>query len=1062
MRRLARHNLRGRVQARQLAAWGQTPAKNGHRNGRDLRVSPYSPDALRDLERHPHPAWLWDAERRRIIWSNRAGLAFWREATVLDLIDRQFDAATPAVERILALARDLEGQEPVTETFVFQMPARGVGGSPKGTSPLPTAVTAQCRAMALEDGRAGVLMVAQAAKTSPDDQTTRASLFETIAGDLPVAIAVFDRHGSLLYRNAACRDLLDDGTGDGTNTSDLLTQWLGSQACAEDVVQQTLSLGSFSAALPMQSRFGERAQRVTTRRISAPAQGRLALLMCFQDIEDRRRYELGLVARLEKLETWLAGIVDFTFELDENLRLADPNPDLAKYLGLTGANLAGRYWAEIADEAGIDAAGEILAQLTAGTPVRSRVTLGTGPDSCDLVLSFSPLTHSEGLFVGFTGAGLALGPFSQPQSGKARPTSQPEAAPPAQAEPDAKTAIPAVEAKPAATPQNNAEPTNPEIDAEDAEAFSAIARALASRPGGSTAALLRDPQDTKEAKSAGQQAAGLRVVGGLESKSSKKEVATDAPIPVIEDAARLEKMTEPVLVHRNFDIVFANAAMRDMFGNGAGQTAIADDNLLNLFPDERARLFSLQSKFDDGVMPAHGELFDVKLRARAPDRSTVSVIASIAPVSFEGQASVRMIVESRGPVVKPADPALPTPPSPPPPSAKPEVKTEAETGGDDRELREAKARENELRAVINSAADGIATLDEQGNILTLNASAEAIFGVNALDVAGQPLSGLFEDQGGQTVDAYIQSLGQAGASQLYSEGCEVVGRRKDGGAPPLFVTIGRMKIDEGLRFCVVIRDITQWKAAQETLRQEKEEAEQASTRKSDFLAKVSHELRTPLNAIIGFSEVMSEEKFGPIANDRYKGYLADIHASGGHLLSLINDLLDLSKIESGNLELDFTSVDVAAIVAQAVSLLEPQAARERVIIRTSLPDTLPPVVADDRSIRQIVLNLVSNAIKFTPPGGQVILSVLVDETGQLQIRVRDTGVGMSAEELTDAMVPFTQISNGEHTDLAGTGLGLPLTRALTEANRAEFKIESTPSAGTLVQVIFPTNRVLAS
>src|SRR5690606_17959497 len=146
----------------------------------------------------------------------------------------------------------------------------------------------------------------------------------------------------------------------------------------------------------------------------------------------------------------------------------------------------------------------------------------------------------------------------------------------------------------------------------------------------------------------------------------------------------------------------------------------------------------------------------------------------------------------------------------------------------------------------------------------------------------------------------------------------------------------------------------------------------ASAAKSDFLAKISHEIRTPLNSIIGFAEVMMQERFGPIDNERYKQYLQDIHASGGHVVSLLNDLLDLSKIEAGKLEMHFADINLNQLTQQCVTLMQPQANRERIIIRTSLPHDLPQVTVDERSVRQIVLNLLSNSIKFTGPGGQVI------------------------------------------------------------------------------------------
>src|SRR5690606_37335537 len=162
--------------------------------------------------------------------------------------------------------------------------------------------------------------------------------------------------------------------------------------------------------------------------------------------------------------------------------------------------------------------------------------------------------------------------------------------------------------------------------------------------------------------------------------------------------------------------------------------------------------------------------------------------------------------------------------------------------------------------------------------------------------------------------------------------------------------------------------------AEEDLLSAKRQAEQASSKKSDFLAKVSHEIRTPLNAIIGFSEVMLEERFGPVGNDRYKQYLKDIHASGEHLISLRTDLLDLSKIEAGKLDLTFAPLDLNELVQQCVALMQPQANRARIIIRTALSSSLPPVLADARSVRQIALNLLSNSIKFTAAGGQVIVS----------------------------------------------------------------------------------------
>ena len=282
-----------------------------------------------------------------------------------------------------------------------------------------------------------------------------------------------------------------------------------------------------------------------------------------------------------------------------------------------------------------------------------------------------------------------------------------------------------------------------------------------------------------------------------------------------------------------------------------------------------------------------------------------------------------------------------------------------------------------------------------------------------------------------------------------------------GGTVPLFLTIGKLQaLKSQAAFCAVVRDITQWKKTEADLRQAKERAEATSRQKSEFLASVSHELRTPLNAIMGFSEVMRLGRFGDIGNEKYRGYVQDIHASGSHLLSLINDLLDLSKVEAGKLELNFASVDLAEVAEHALKIMQEQATAARVVLRKSMPPGLPNVVADLRSMRQIMLNLVSNAIKFTDPGGQVVMSAQVTPGGELKLRVKDTGIGMTENQLKGALEPFGRVVTAGR-EAQGTGLGLPITKALTEANRASFELTSEPRKGTLAEITFPTTRVLA-
>jgi PAS domain S-box-containing protein len=373
----------------------------------------------------------------------------------------------------------------------------------------------------------------------------------------------------------------------------------------------------------------------------------------------------------------------------------------------------------------------------------------------------------------------------------------------------------------------------------------------------------------------------------------------------------------------------------------------------------------------------------------------------------------------------------------------------------------AAAPADELSGILDIASDGIITLDRDGKILSFSAGAEAIFGYRIAEVMDKPLLEFMAPESRKSLRDYLSGLEGPGLAAVFNDGREMNAIVKQGGTVPLFLTIGRLQSPKSKAvFCAVLRDITTWKRTEKELREAKDIAEEASRQKSEFLARISHELRTPLNAIMGFSEVMRLGQFGEIKNDKYRGYVNDIHASGGHLLSLINDLLDLSKIEAGKMELNFTAVNIADVADHAIKLLQDVATRGRVLVRKSFPDKMPRVVADLRAMRQVMLNLLSNAIKFTDPGGQVIISASIAKSGELSLRMKDTGIGMNALQLRDALEPFKRVeTSGRETQ--GTGLGLPLTKALVEANRATFKLSSEPSQGTLIEITFPTTRVLA-
>jgi PAS domain S-box-containing protein len=370
-------------------------------------------------------------------------------------------------------------------------------------------------------------------------------------------------------------------------------------------------------------------------------------------------------------------------------------------------------------------------------------------------------------------------------------------------------------------------------------------------------------------------------------------------------------------------------------------------------------------------------------------------------------------------------------------------------------------REPDPRSILDIASDGIITLDKAGKILSFSAGAEAIFGYRNAEVLHKPLAELLNADSAKVLESYLASLDLIGLASVFNDGREVQAIVKQGGNVPLFLNIGRLDEQNSKAvYCAVLRDLTNWKRTEKELRLAKDQAEESSKHKSDFLARVSHELRTPLNAILGFSDIMRLGQFGEIKNDRYRAYVNDIHASGSHLLAMINDLLDLSKIESGRMELDFTAVNLNDSFDHASKLLQDQAIRARVLMRKSFPDNLPRVVADQRSLRQIMINLLSNAIKYTDAGGQVIVSATTNKSGGLALRLKDTGIGMKAEELAQALLPFSRVDTPGR-ERQGTGLGLPLTKALVEANRASFAMSSEPGQGTLIEITFPTTRVLA-
>jgi signal transduction histidine kinase len=256
-------------------------------------------------------------------------------------------------------------------------------------------------------------------------------------------------------------------------------------------------------------------------------------------------------------------------------------------------------------------------------------------------------------------------------------------------------------------------------------------------------------------------------------------------------------------------------------------------------------------------------------------------------------------------------------------------------------------------------------------------------------------------------------------------------------------------------------EIIERKRVEQELRAAKDQAELANRAKSQFLAMMSHELRTPLNAIIGFAEVMHRQFFGPMGNERYRRYSEDIHVSGTHLLSLINDILDLSKIEADRFELNEEVFAIEEIWLEVSSILQDNVAAAGLKLESDISQSLPHLFADLRAFRQILLNLLSNAIKFTQEGGTITMSAFIDGSGCLVITVSDTGIGIAENDLESVLLPFKQVDSSLARKYEGTGLGLPLSERLMCMHDGSLEIDSVLGQGTTVTLLFESNRVVS-
>jgi PAS domain S-box-containing protein len=288
--------------------------------------------------------------------------------------------------------------------------------------------------------------------------------------------------------------------------------------------------------------------------------------------------------------------------------------------------------------------------------------------------------------------------------------------------------------------------------------------------------------------------------------------------------------------------------------------------------------------------------------------------------------------------------------------------------------------------------------------------------------------------------------------------------RKDGSIANALYTGATIELSQKRRFLVTtVMDITLRKQMEISLRLAKEQADTANRAKSAFLANMSHELRTPMNAILGFSELIINETFGPLGNEKYSEYINDVHTSAGHLLEIINEVLDMSKIEAGRIELDESEVSMADLVQSVMRMMESRIFGKDITVHQDVAENLPYIRADQRLMRQVLINLVTNAVKFSKPGGNIWISLEMLPNNVMQVIVKDDGIGIPKEKLPQAMEPFGQVTDkAENTGQQGTGLGLPLAKAMVELHEGSIALESDEGKGAIVTFRLPPSRMLTT
>jgi PAS domain S-box-containing protein len=1007
------------------------------------------------------PAWLWSIDGTRILWANPVGAKLFGAPNGVALAQKSFGPADARRRLVCELAATLPAGG---ATRLERL--RGFG------APLGLLVTCACLRLQLAGGREGILI---AAAESVGGAMPLSERLQKLVEAMNCPIAAFTAEGALVATSEAARPTLVfrnlSEIGLDHARQDALKHGRA-EALSGSIVLHRLGAGPDLALVALIAEGSSILAAHPAPQRAVPADKPTA-------VADQASAEIAAAPGLldEPVPQIFRHPLRFVWQMDADGHFSIDSEEFIRLIGARAAANLRALSSNTAEAFAMDPDGR-FASAVATRDTWSGVTLNwpvDGGGRLPVELSGLPTYDRQRNFTGYRGFGvcrdldaltglaaLSCVDFSSTSSCSSTlveastfSSDSALAAKPAGLSPDTASITPETSAPfvsetssstdletPVDTPKNvvpfrpAGDTRPPVLSPVENSAFDELARQLSARlqshSGGISVSTASQASET-----------GTEHPGATQAQEvSDKPEWLEPPEPPAHgesrrDRALLDLLPVGVLIYRLDRLVYANPEFLKQMGYSNLHALEEAGGLDALYVE--AGVSSSSSTSDTGT--------PVKISGpQTPaEDSSGAIDARLYTINWDNESALALIFAAQaatgGAIAAAIGQATPEP-SAPPASDAPIASAPSPVGH---------ANAEELGAILDTTTDGIVMFDGDGRLNSCNQSAQALFGYDGDELTRRGLSELFAPESQRIISDYLESTKASALASVLDQGREVLGRTSRGGIIPLSMTMGRTRHD-GPNFFAVFRDLSQARKSEGELQQARRMGERAAEAKADLLARISHEVRIPLNAIIGFSEVMIDERFGALGNERYVEYMKDIRASGERVISIIDGLLDLSRIETGKLDLSFTKLNLNDLVEQCVTAMQPQANRERIIIRTSLGQALPPVVADPRILRQIASNLIGNSIHLANAGGQVIVSTALSDFGDVVLRVRDTGRGLSEHEVAAAMEPFRTRAPSEASD--SSGLSLSLAKALVEASRAQFQIKTGPQSGTLIEVVF--------